>query len=177
MIHMQKCLLECSGIHMRDFSAQVEHRNEKRCIDKDRINRFCFLASPLPQTHLGEHRERFSPLRSFLPEKRVDRVFDFCGSRDQAHPSRPGFWQFPGLLQSPLQPPPTTILVACTHRPRLSPSPVDSGTKFSPSDSGSRLCPADSSFRPAPMNRSNRPAPVFPAPGHPLNPRFQAYPV
>lgn len=42
MIHTQKRLLESSSIQVRDFSTQVEQRNEKRCM-VDRINSFSLL--------------------------------------------------------------------------------------------------------------------------------------
>lgn len=97
--HSINVLLQSSGICLRDFTTQVAHRNEKRYIQKERINSFSLPASPLPQTHLADHWERFSPLGSSVMGKSKISVWLFCESRVQSCFGQPGFRQFPGLLQ------------------------------------------------------------------------------
>lgn len=107
-----------------------EHRNEKRCIEEDRANSLSLLVL---QNHLDEQWERFTPLRSSPAEEWTQcltlwnraALFSWDCSSSQGY----------------IIPHPPTMLVACTHKSRLSPSLVYPGAKVPPSNSGSNLAP------------------------------------
>lgn len=66
-INMQKYFHENSGFQLREYSAQDEHRNQKRHIKKSSKGSFTLPESPLPQAHAAQGEERsppYTPMRT-----------------------------------------------------------------------------------------------------------------